>query len=146
MIYYIDASALVKLYAYEKGSEAMKNLFESNSIFCSSIVIYPEVLLSLQKKYRNSEMSNNDLLTQAAVFENHYHAQINIIELKENVFNVLKNRILQYSIRALDAIHLASALWAKDSIDTHCKFVSSDENLLNQAAQEGLELINPEQY
>lgn len=53
---YLDSSALVKLYAYEKGSEAMKGFFESNSIICSSVIIYPEVLLSLEKKARRKEM------------------------------------------------------------------------------------------
>lgn len=146
MIYYIDTSALVKLYAYEKGTEAMKALFESNATFCSSIVIYPEVLLSLQKKLRNGEISNNDLLTQSNSFENHYFAKLNIIELKENIFDIFKRKVLGYATKALDAIHLASALWVKDSFDSPCTFVCSDKKLLNQAIQEGFEYINPEKY
>ncbi|MEO0289988.1 MAG: type II toxin-antitoxin system VapC family toxin [candidate division WOR-3 bacterium] len=67
----------------------------------------------------------------------------NIITI-EPIFAMLKNKVIQYSLKALDAIHLASALWIKEELDNDVSFVCSDKELLEFAKKEGLNIINPE--
>jgi hypothetical protein len=47
-------------------------------------------------------------------------------------------------LRALDAVHLASALTAKEHFGIQVLFMSADDQLNKAAALEGLEVINPE--
>lgn len=145
MIYYLDASALVKVYSYEKGTEAMVNLLGSKLAFYSSVVIYSEVLFAIRRKLENREISQDNFSEQVKFFESHFQALINRVQLNENVFDFLRNRVLQHSMKALDAIHLASALWIRENIDVNCKFLCSDEELLKFAKKEELDIINPEE-
>jgi predicted nucleic acid-binding protein len=110
MIYYLDASALVKVYTNEEGTDKMVSLLESFRLFYSSMVIYPEVLFSLRRKFENREMDQNSFTTQMSIFESHFDALINQVEFRDNILDLLKNRVIKYSARALDAIHLASAI------------------------------------
>ena len=143
MIYYLDASALVKVYSHEDGTKAMVNLLKSNSSFYSSVVIYSEVLFALRRKLENGEITKEGFSKQIKFFESHFQALINRVQINENIFDLLRQRILSYSVKALDAIHLASALWLKENIDTDCKFICSDKELLRVSKQEGLPIINP---
>jgi uncharacterized protein len=144
MIYYLDASALVKVYSYEKGTEAIINLLKSKLPFYSSIIVYPEVLFTLRRKMENREMDQEEFSVQTERFNSHFLSLINCVQLNENTLDILENRVLQYSMRALDAIHLASALWIRENIDKNCGFICSDKNLLDFAEKESFDLINPE--
>lgn len=144
MIYYLDASALTKVYAYEKGSEVMEQFLNSDKSFYSSVVIYPELLLALRRKLENKEINNADFTKQIDFFENHFQNLINHVEFHKEILNLLKTRILQHSMKALDAIHLVSALWVQENIDNECIFVCSDTNLIKFAKLESLKVFNPE--
>jgi len=145
MIYYLDASALVKVYFYEKGTEAIVELLKSGFSFFSSTIIYPEVLFGLRKRLQNKEITQDYFSEQMRLFENHFRALINHIEFNEHILHLLKNRVLQYSMKALDAIHLASALWIKENITHDLGIVCSDKELLEFSKEEGLNIINPEE-
>lgn len=143
MNYYLDASALVKVYLREKGTEAMVNLLNSGFNFFSSSVVYPEVLFTLRRKLENKEIDEEYFLNQVNSFEGHFQSLITNIEFTKEVSYFLKERVIRYSLRALDAIHLASALWIRENIDEDCKFICSDIDLLEVAKAERFELINP---
>lgn len=55
----------------------------------------------------------------------------------------LSNEVLRHPLKAPDAIHLASALWAKEFLSTDIVFVVSDRNLKTVATEEGLRVFNP---
>lgn len=145
MIYYLDASALVKVYCYEEGTETVVNLLNAKLPLCSSMVIYSEVLFALRRKMENKEINQDNFLEQVGRFKSHFQALINSVQLNESIFDLLDNRVLKYSIRALDAIHLASALWIRENIDEKCIFICSDENLLKIAREESFDIINPQE-
>jgi len=145
MIYYLDASALVKAYCYEKGTEAIIRILKSGSSLYSSVVIYPEVLLALRRKMENKEIDQIGFSKQTKQFKSHFQKLVNCVQVNEYILDILDNRIIQHSMRALDAIHLASALWIRENIDRNFMFICSDERLLNFARAEKLALINPEE-
>lgn len=145
MIYYLDASALLKAYFYEKGSEAIVKLLRSDNPFFSSVVIYPEVLFGLRRRFQNKEITQDYFREQVRLFEDHFRALINRVEFNDHILYLLKSRALQYSMKALDAIHLASVMWIKKNITHDLSIVCSDKELLEFAKKEGLDVINPEE-
>jgi len=50
----------------------------------------------------------------------------------------------QYSLRASDALHLASVLRAKQASAVEIVFVASDKELVQAAEEAGLPVLNPE--
>lgn len=145
MIYYLDASALLKVYFHEKGSELMVKLLKSGVFFFSSIVIYVEVLFALRRRLENKEISDDYLSEQTRLFEAHFPALINRIEFNEHIISILKSKVFQYPMKALDVIHLASALWVRENIEDKCKFLSSDKDLLEFVKKEKFYIVNPEE-
>ncbi|MEW6607726.1 MAG: type II toxin-antitoxin system VapC family toxin [bacterium] len=145
MIYYLDASVLLKVYFYEKGTEAMVDLLKSNSSFFSSTIIYPEVLFGLKRRLQNKEITQDFFSKQIKLFGDHFRTLINRIEFNDYILHFLRSEVLKYSVKALDAIHLASALWLREEINKHIKFVCSDKDFIKIVQQEGFEIINPEE-
>jgi len=143
MIYYFDASTLVKAFSYEPGSEAVINLLNSGSPVYSSIVVYPEVLFALGRKRFREELSADEFQQGLTTFEEKW-GSFNILELN-SILGLLRSWIIKYPLKALDAIHLASALWIKENVLWDLMFVCSDKQLLEFATQEKLDIINPEE-
>ncbi len=142
MIYYFDTSALLKELTYEKGSESVIDIINSGYPIYSSIVIYPEALFALRCKMQRNEIKNKEFQEGVTKFENRWQA-LNIIGL-DHILPLLKSEVMKYPMRALDAIHLASALWMKENITLNFKIVCSDNDLLSFSTKEGLDVINPE--
>ena len=142
VIYYLDSSAVVKAFSAESGSETVIQILKSGVPAFSSLVMYPEVLFALRRKRHRKEISEDEFESGRTRFEQRW-GYFNTIELGP-ALGFLRERAIRYPLRALDAIHLSSALWAKERIDRDCRFLCSDLELLKVAAQEGLEIINPE--
>lgn len=145
VIYYLDASALLKVYFYEKGSEATVKILKSDFLFFSSTIIYPEILFALKRRLQNKEINQNYFLEQVKLFNTHFRKLINRIEFGEHILCLLKSKVIQYSMKALDAIHLASALWIKENITYNINILCSDKELLKFFKEEGFNIINPEE-
>jgi len=102
MIYYLDASALVKAYCYEKGTEAIIRILKSGSSLYSSVVIYPEVLFALRRKMENKEIDQIGFSKQTKQFKSHFQKLVNCVQVNEYILDILDNRIIQHSMRALE--------------------------------------------
>jgi len=63
----------------------------------------------LRRKQENRELDKDEFSKQVQRFKNHFLALINCVQFNESILDVLETKIPQYSMRALDAIHLASA-------------------------------------
>lgn len=143
MIYYFDASTLVKAFSYEAGSGIVIDILNSGLPAYSSMVVYSEVLFALRRKRHRQEINEDELQQRLTEFEERW-GYFNIIELGA-VLELLRNRIIKYPLKALDAIHLASALWIRENIDLDCRFLCSDKELLEFAGKESLDIFNPEE-
>lgn len=143
MIYYLDASALVKEFVYESGSERVVDIINSGYPIYSSVVVYPETLFALRRKKYRGEITEDEFDQKVTKIEDRWQS-LNIVKLNQNILFLLQDRAIRYPLRALDAIHLASVLWIKENIDATCKLVCSDDELIEYSKAEGLEVINPE--
>lgn len=146
---FLDTSAIVKIYHQEKGTQKISNYLEgiSEDLFLTtSDITKIELHSALLKKYRVTQISEKNLSEVFQLFEKDFR-KFNIIVVDQIVKNIalfwLDNFGIKYSIRTLDSLQLASAVYSNNyyKIDY---FVTSDKKLLN-IVKEFFQIINPEE-
>ena len=154
--YFLDASALVKAYSVEPGSERVKKMIRGagfdppdNRVLASAL-IRPEAASALAKILDGPHAARRgfgrlhrrslpgalarDLATPGLVLapaDQHIESAVELV--------------WKHRVRGADAVHLATALAARRDLPAHEEFyfVSSDVSLNSAAAAEGLEVIDP---
>ncbi len=142
---YFDTSALAKKYVIETGSERIAQLMTEESVMATSKLTYPEMLSALARRSKGGDISHakfKELLTE---FEADWNCLL-IIDFQDELLGSIKRLIGKYYLRAADSIHLASALWLKQSVKENVTFVASDVSLLNAARAEKLSAVNPQDF
>ena len=165
MLYFFDTNALVRRYLFDDGSAWVQQVLEQRSIspFCYiSELTRVEMLSSFYKierirKYHPSFMD-------AAVARFNRHMQLSDRELRQRRYEIIplgedaveraQSLLRKYrggvpqAIRSLDALQLAAALIARDSLSAESQsqlmFVTSDHQLGGVAQHEGFTVIRPE--
>jgi uncharacterized protein len=144
-IIYFDTSALVKRYAEEKGTKIVANLLSNGELITTSILTYPEMKAAYAKKLRLKEIPKESYKEAVENFEKDWGVPVfSVIGLTSQVAYLAGSLIERNILRALDAVHLASALNAKGHFGIQVLFISADDQLNKAAASEGLEVMNPE--
>ena len=125
---YADTSALVKLVAPEPESEAMSDFARSSGLMFTSVVGATE----LRRAIRRTHPTRLEIAERIL-------APIFMLQLTTGVLQ-LANMVEPASLRTLDAIHLASALSAREPLDA---FVAYDLRLIDAARAAGLPVVSP---
>jgi predicted nucleic acid-binding protein len=140
--YYLDTSALVKLYHQEKGTRKVEGIFstEDATITISEIAVV-ELYSALYKLYRMKEISKDAVEASIKSFEEDCKYRFSINPANADEIYKAKEIIKRYgeeeSVRTLDAIQLAVALDNENTVI----FVSADAVLNGIAKKEGLEMV-----
>jgi len=145
---FLDTNALVKLYHTEAGSVNLQKFIENNSDWLiltitdlSKIEFHSTFMrrvrigdITKEKAYKVFNFFNDDLI------------QFNLIDIDNSIKNfaiqLLDFTTINYSLRTLDALQLASAILSNNII-TIDYFVSSDKKL-NNVVKEYFKVFNPE--
>ncbi|HDH11936.1 MAG TPA: PIN domain-containing protein [Nitrospirae bacterium] len=141
-IYYLDTSALVKLYHNEKGTEEVEKIFSTQnaSIIISEIAVV-ELYSALYRLNRMKEIPGNAVEASIRSFEDDCKYRFSINSVGSDTINRAKKIIKRYgkdeSIRTLDAIQLSVSLDHESAII----FVSADAVLNVIAEKEGLDTV-----
>ena len=150
--FYFDASALVKRYIEEVGSDKIDFLFENVPLvqFQCLVIGAMEVFWICVRK-RNDRRIAVDQFTQATG-----HLEYEVINIQSDfktisipdslVWNSM-DLVNTHSLNSVDAIVLRSALDVATelrSIGDTLVLVASDQRLLRAARAEGLHIFNPE--
>ncbi len=141
--YYLDTSALVKLYHQEAGTDEVEKIFstENASIIISEIAVV-ELYSALYRLSRMKEIPEDALKTSIESFEEDCKYRFSINSVDPNAITKATEIIKKYgnkeSIRTLDAIQLSISLNNENIV----VFVSADTVLTEIAEKEGLEIIN----
>lgn len=155
--YFFDASALVKFYALEAGSRMVRRMIQSGSAakpdarLVVSELILPEGAAALHQVANGTNPAAHGLSRSAAARA--------FLSLKANLatespFLVMGTTGLmmeaaelawKHEIKGADAVHLATALFARTVFSRWPEFyfVSSDRRLNAAASAEGLEVLDP---
>lgn len=140
MILYLDTSALVKLYVNEAGSTLVKRHLEAAETAATSVVAYAEARAAFARRLREGAVTAVRHRARLARLNQdwlHYA----LVELNPGLTRQAGDVAEVYGLRGFDSIHLASALWLKESTALPLLFASYDDRLSAAANAAGLESI-----
>lgn len=144
-VIYFDTSALVKRYAQEKGTQAVTGLLSTGELITTSILTYPEIKAAFAKKLRLREITKKSYRKSIENFEKDWGIPIYSVMGFTSEIAYLAGALIERSgLKAVDGVHLASGIMAKEHFGLSFVFVSSDDQLNKAAVAEGLDVINPE--
>jgi hypothetical protein len=154
-VLYLDSSALVKHYQKETGSEALEVRLQAEAdnarpVF-SSVLTYAEIHAFLARRTREESLTVREATAIHDRFDADWVLSWSPVELGAGVLGFVPAIVRADSLRGADAVHLASALWLRDSARLSKKFdqegmilASSDRQLIAVAKKHNLEVFNPE--
>ena len=146
-IHYLDASAWVKRYLGEEGSQRISAWMNRDPLVASAALGVTEVLTTVVRKAKAGELSGterdrilDDVWAEFGAFAQVYHTA--------PVMQRARDVVLRYGLRGADTVHLASALWLKahppPEIDS-LTMITADRELGEAAGQAGLKVFDPTQ-
>jgi uncharacterized protein len=142
---FADSSALVKLYATEVGRPEV--LAAEQLTMLVSDLARVEVPAALWKKHRAGELSSDDAQLLAAQFTADQRGTRSTaprwpsLTVTRNILDNAGHLAAVHSLRAYDAVQLATALAARAVDPSVALFVCFDKGLNKAAATEGFNLV-----
>ncbi len=143
MIVFADSSALVKLYADERDHKLVR---EQGSLVVSALARV-EVPAAIWRKHRMGELDPVDAAVLVAAFEADYHGssqdqpRFGVVATTADILETAARLVGVHSLRAYDAVQLASAKAAAEAVPD-CRTVAVfDSTLRAAAAKEGFALL-----
>jgi len=140
---YFDTSALVKAFLVEKGTERTKRLLLQEDFTATATITYTEMYSGFSGKRREGGISTKQSHAICQEFELYWPTCLHV-ELTSEILELARDLIIQYPLRAFDAIHLASAIQLEREMAESITMIAADERLLYAAKAEDLMVINVE--
>jgi uncharacterized protein len=144
--YFLDTSALVKLYVREPGSEAMVELAtadEGHALALLSVTSI-EFRSALRRRERSGDVSAEDATHVLERFATHVENRFERISVSDPLVDRALALVDRHALRAYDAMQLAGCLqWKSSGILDDAVFVCSDKALLAAAVAEGVKTFDP---
>jgi predicted nucleic acid-binding protein len=146
--YFLDTSALAKLYHREIGSERMESLVKAPS---TRLILSELSLIEIQSVFATK--ARTGVIDKATLdqlrglfFSDLAIGRFEVVLLARRHFQsaeaLIRSHAVDYALRTLDALQLSVALDVNRR-GAALEVVASDRNLCNVAAFEGLGVINP---
>ena len=124
---YLDTSALAKLYVQEAGRDRVETLTLACEAVATSVIAYPEACAVFARRRASGEITGEEHARMVADFRQDW-AGVNEIDLTPEVYRVAGELVVAHPrLRAMDAIHLASALEVRTSAPI--RFLTFDHDL-----------------
>ncbi len=129
---FFDSSAFAKRYIEEKGSAIVDDICQDTDELALCVICIPEIISALNRRVREKHISLSDYSSaKTHLIDDVRDAQI--INLTDDVVARSISILEHNTIRAMDALHVASAqAWGADI------FVSSDKNQVKAAQKQGI--------
>jgi predicted nucleic acid-binding protein len=150
--YFLDTSALVKRYIPETGTDWILLITDpaTENFLAISQITWVEVLSAMSRRYREESLSLERFDLTLQDFQDDFDTQYRVIEINQGLIELAGQLVIQYPLRAYDAVQLASALRLQSLFsqmtNIQLVFVSADDRLLHIAQSEGLVTENPNSY
>jgi predicted nucleic acid-binding protein len=144
-IFYLDTSALVKLYVREAGTEAMLRLANTASGHTLAILglARAEFRAAVRQRERAGDLLHDSAEALRAAMERHLQTMYLVQPITEAVIEEAVAVIDRHALRAYDAVQLAGCLSLRSTVRDSPSFVCADHRLLKAAKQEGLNTFDP---
>jgi uncharacterized protein len=147
--YFLDSSALLKRYLSEIGTAWVQALTAkaSGNILLISRITSVEILSAIARRQREGSLTSEQTQTLRTIFQQHFTDQYEIVELTPTLTTLAGELCARQSLRAYDAVQLASALTIlpiiAQSPENFLTFLTADDRLLRAAQLEHLQADNP---
>lgn len=144
--YYLETSALVKLYVRESGTERVLALANRTAENRLAILALSQVELrsAVRRRERNGEIPPLVATQLLETFKRHVEARFVCQIVTNFVIDVASVLVDRHALRAYDSVQLAGYVALRGSTGTDVPvFVSSDQALLTAARQEGIPVLDP---
>lgn len=149
MIWYCDASAVVKRYVREVGSRWFRQQITQHHLL-TSILAIAEVPAALARRMRDGTISTIEFHHSRTRFTRHLEAgQHTPLPATTDIIKQAVLLIYRRPLAAYDAVHLATALHylRTTGIDpSRFCFITADGQLQRAAQAEGLQTENPNDH
>jgi uncharacterized protein len=144
--YYLETSALVKLYVRELGSErvlALANRASENRLAILGLT-HVEFRSAVRRRERNGEIPPSVAAQLIDMFKRHLETRFVTQVIDDFVLDVASAIIDRHALRAYDAVQLAGYVALRGAAAAEAPvFVSCDRALLEAAQLEGLPTLDP---
>jgi predicted nucleic acid-binding protein len=145
-VYYLDTSALVKLYVQELGTDVVLSL--ASDLENDRLAILDLARVELRAAVRRRERANDVVSTQAFQILSQFDQHLSELYLTQpcnsSVVEEAVRLLDHHALRAYDAVQLAGAIVLQAGGLTEMTFVCADKDLVQVAKAEGLAVIDPE--
>ena len=129
---FFDASALAKRYVEEPGSSAVEGICANATELAICVICIPEIISALNRRLRERLLVHQEYVAAKRCLSADVRDVV-VVNLVPAVISACTLLLESNPIRAMDALHVASALeWGADL------FVSSDRRQLAAAKKAGL--------
>ena len=135
---YFDTSVLVKIYVQEKGSSRSRQLVRTRQVITSSITGLE--LLSAFRRNLTAKHIDEKAFSAIAKRLVQDRERMRQVEVTGTILDKAEEYVSGFDIRALDAIHIASAMVSRERFPKDLPFVTADTRQQEVAAQLGLQV------
>ncbi len=145
-LYYLETSALVKLYVRETGTDLLLELADRSSANRFSILSLAqvEVWSAIRRRERNGEISPVAATQILDAFRRHSESRFVTQKITDFLLDVGVTLVDRHALRAFDAIQLAGYMALRSAaVNDPPYFVCADRDLLAAAEREGAPTLNP---
>lgn len=144
-LFFLETSALVKLYVHEPGTDRLLELAASpeNHQFAILSVAQAEFRSAVRRRERAGDLDGATAAQLLEMFNSHQQVRFLRQGINDLVVDSACELIDRYPLRAYDALQLAGCLIFRAAAPDAPVFVCADRRLLNAAENEGLAGLNP---
>jgi predicted nucleic acid-binding protein len=145
-LYYLETSALVKLYIFEPGTERLVALASSSAGHKFAILALAQVEFrsAIRRQERGGELSRSEADDLIELFRRHSEGRFVVQPLTDSLLDVALALLDGYPLRGFDAVQLAGYLMLRSTSGAEEPiFVCADRALLSAARNEGCPILDP---
>jgi predicted nucleic acid-binding protein len=140
VIRYFDASALVRRFVEEEGSDLVAMLLRDPS--ATSWFTQVEILSAGASRVQQGDMAPADHQRTAVALSRDMEGLV-VLEMTGEVVSSRERLLLRHALRAGDAVQVASCMVLRDRAEVPVEFVTYDVRSNQAARREGLTVIGP---
>jgi predicted nucleic acid-binding protein len=138
MIVYLDASAIVKLYVAEAGSEQVRQLVTQAELVGTALISRAEVVAALAKAIRTGVLEAAQAATAVQLFRAQWPDYARV-QVTEATINRADGLAWTHGLRGYDAVHLASAVIWEETLGEPVLLATFDSRLHEAGSLSGLQ-------
>ena len=145
-LYYLETSALVKLYVYEPGTERLLALAarDAGHRFAILSLAQVEFRAAIRRRQRSGEIPDSEVDGLFESFRQHSEGRFLVQSFSDSLLDVACALIDGYALRGYDSMQLAGYLTLRSiSGAEEPIFVCADKALLSVARNEGCPVLDP---